>query len=166
MRRGDPRAAIGAHLYAGANSGVLEVTPELVGVEERSILVDVLGSGTVASARDVTGDRIDRLVKGHRDRLHLQQGSLVQEGEILTTMSDNSVMWVYFNMPEKAYLEYMTNLSQNKDDLKIELMLAGGTKFNQIGKIGAIEADFNNENGNIPFRGFSEPGPPAASRWD
>ena len=86
------------------------------------------------------------------DRLHLQQGSLVEEGEILTTMSDNSVMWVYFNVPEARYLEYMANLKQHKEDLKIELMLANGNKFDQIGKIGAIEADFNNENGNIPFR--------------
>ena len=31
-------------------------------------------------------------------------------------------------------------------------MLANGNKFDQIGKIGAIEAEFNNENGNIPFR--------------
>jgi membrane fusion protein (multidrug efflux system) len=85
------------------------------------------------------------------DRLHHQQGSLVEEGEILSTLSDNSVMWVYFNVPEARYLEYMANLNQNKD-LKIELMLANGSKFNQLGKIGAIEADFNNENGNIPFR--------------
>ena len=41
------------------------------------------------------------------DRLHQQQGSLVKEGEILTTLSDNSVMWVYFNVPEARYLEYM-----------------------------------------------------------
>lgn len=86
------------------------------------------------------------------DRLHHQHGSLVQEGEILTTLSDNSVMWVYFNVPEARYLEYMSEMSQNKEELKIELMLANQTKFNQIGKIGAIEADFNNENGNIAFR--------------
>ncbi len=84
------------------------------------------------------------------DRLHQQHGSLVQEGEILTTLSDNSVMWVYFNVPEKRYLEYMQD--PHKDDLKIELLLAGGKKFDQLGKIGAIEADFNNETGNIPFR--------------
>src|SRR5689334_22341311 len=41
------------------------------------------------------------------DRLHEQQGSLVKEGEVLTTLSDNSVMWVYFNVPEARYLEYM-----------------------------------------------------------
>jgi membrane fusion protein (multidrug efflux system) len=85
------------------------------------------------------------------DRLLQQQGSLVQEGEILTTLSDNSVMWVYFNMPEARYLEYMTELSKH-DDLKIELELATGEKFPQIGNIGAVEADFNNETGNIPFR--------------
>jgi membrane fusion protein (multidrug efflux system) len=91
------------------------------------------------------------------DRLHHQQGSLVEEGEILTTMSDNSVMWVYFNVPEKRYLEYMTNLKRNQD-LKIELLLANGNKFDQLGMLdpahgkGAIEADFNNETGNIPFR--------------
>ena len=31
-------------------------------------------------------------------------------------------------------------------------MLANGSKFPQAGKIGAIEAKFNNETGNIPFR--------------
>jgi len=86
------------------------------------------------------------------DRLHLQQGSLVEEGEILSTLSDNSLMWVYFNVPEARYLEYMANLKEHPEEIKIELMLANGEKFDQLGKIGAIEADFNNENGNIPFR--------------
>jgi membrane fusion protein (multidrug efflux system) len=86
------------------------------------------------------------------DRLHCQQGSLVEEGEVLSTLSDNRVMWVYFNVPEARYLEYMENLKEHPEDLKVELVLANGEKFNQPGKIAAIEADFNNENGNIPFR--------------
>ena len=94
------------------------------------------------------------------DRLYHQQGALVEEGEDLTTLSDNSVMWVYFNVPEKAYLAYMANLKRNRD-LKIELLLASGNKFDQLGKMewdgsswkaGAIEADFNNKTGNIAFR--------------
>lgn len=84
------------------------------------------------------------------DRLLQQQGSLVQEGEILTTLSDNSVMWVYLSVPEKQYLEYMAR--QDKKDLKIELLLAGDNKFNQLGEINAIEADFNNEIGTVQFR--------------
>ncbi len=85
------------------------------------------------------------------DRLREQQGSLIKEGDILTTLSDNSVMWVYFNVPEKQYLEYMANRKQREED-KIELVLANQTKFPQPGKIGAIEAEFNNETGNIAFR--------------
>jgi len=86
------------------------------------------------------------------DRLHQQQGSLIKEGEVLTTLSDNSVMWVYFNVPEARYLEYMTAVGQDKESQQIELVLANGSKFQYTGKIGAIEAQFNNETGNIPFR--------------
>lgn len=89
---------------------------------------------------------------GIADRLHEQLGSLIKEGDILTTLSDNSVMWVYFNVPERRYLEYMATPEQVKKEERIELVLADGKKFAQIGKIGAIEAKFNNETGNIPFR--------------
>ncbi len=90
------------------------------------------------------------------DHQRHQQGSLISEGDILTTLSDNSVMWVYFNVPESRYLAYQARL--DKDNLKVELMLANGEKFPQIGKIAAIEADFNNETGNIAFRAdFSNP---------
>ena len=85
------------------------------------------------------------------DRLHEQLGSLVKEGDTLTTLSDNSVMRVYFNVPEARYLEYMSNQKQHEGDT-IELVLANGNKFPQTGKIGAVEANFNNETGNIPFR--------------
>ena len=86
------------------------------------------------------------------DRLHCQQGSLIEKGDILTSLSDNSLMWVYFNVPETRYLDYMTNLRQYAEDLKIELVLADGSTFNHVGKLGAIEADFDNTTGNIPFR--------------
>ena len=33
-------------------------------------------------------------------RFHVRLGSLIEEGELLTTLSDNSKMWVYFNVPE------------------------------------------------------------------
>lgn len=86
------------------------------------------------------------------DRLHEQLGSLIKEGDELTTLSDNSVMWVYFNVPEARYLEYMAGQSQDRESQQIELVLANGSLFKQSGKIGAIEANFNNETGNIPFR--------------
>jgi membrane fusion protein, multidrug efflux system len=86
------------------------------------------------------------------DRLEPRQGSLIKEGEILTSLSDNSVMWVYFNVPEARYLEYMGDADWGRDGQRIELVLANGRKFQYPGKIGAIEANFNSETGNIPFR--------------
>lgn len=86
------------------------------------------------------------------DRQEKQLGSLIEEGDILTTLSDNSVMWVYFNVPEARYLEYMSDRDQHKENNRIELVLANGEKFPQTGMISAIEAKFNNETGNIPFR--------------
>jgi membrane fusion protein (multidrug efflux system) len=96
------------------------------------------------------------------DRLYEQQGSLVDKADMLTTLSDNSVMWVYFNVPEARYLEYIASHQQGgngsagtgtgNESEQIYLVLANGTKFPQTGTIGAIEADFNNETGNIAFR--------------
>ena len=92
------------------------------------------------------------------DRQLCQLGSLIEEGDVLTTISDNSVMWAYFNVPEKRYLEYKAELDQegvagsSSQHLTIELKLANQSIFPQKGKIGAIEADFNVTTGNIAFR--------------
>jgi membrane fusion protein (multidrug efflux system) len=59
-------------------------------------------------------------------------------------------MWVYFNVPEARYLEYKSGL--DKEELEVQLQLANGSVFPYPGKIGAIEAEFNNETGNIAFR--------------
>ncbi|WP_020468774.1 efflux RND transporter periplasmic adaptor subunit [Zavarzinella formosa] len=91
------------------------------------------------------------------DCLLQREGSLIKEGEDLTTLSDNSLMWVYFNVPEARYLEYMASLGQDQDP-RIELVLANGSTFPHAGKINAIEAKFDNKTGNIPFRAdFSNP---------
>lgn len=97
---------------------------------------------------------------GIMDRLYQMQGSLVKKDEVLTNLSDNSVMWVYFNVPEARYLEYMTGLGQmDKDrrielvDSRVELQLANGSKFKYSpGPFLTVEGKFNNETGNIAFR--------------
>jgi membrane fusion protein (multidrug efflux system) len=85
-------------------------------------------------------------------RLHEQLGSLVKEGDTLTTLSDNSVVWVYFKVPERAYLEYMASRKQDKADQTIELDLANHAKFPQPCQNVVIEAHFNKQTGNIAFR--------------
>lgn len=85
------------------------------------------------------------------DHLEVREGSLLDEGEKLTTLSDNSKMWVYFNVPEAEYLDYMMNADKN-DKQKVNLLLANNQEFNQEGTVETIEGEFNNETGNIAFR--------------
>ena len=88
---------------------------------------------------------------GIMDHLEAREGSLLDEGELLTTLSDNSKMWVYFNVPEAEYLDYIT--SADKDSKKeVELLMANNKRFNQNGIVETIEGEFNSETGNIAFR--------------
>ncbi len=88
---------------------------------------------------------------GLMDRLYLRNGSLVDEGDLLTTLSDNSEMWVYFNVPEAEYLDYMSQ-DQPEERKKVSLLMANGKVFDQPGRVNVIEAEFNNQTGTIPFR--------------
>jgi membrane fusion protein (multidrug efflux system) len=85
-------------------------------------------------------------------RLLQQEGSAVKEGDALTTLSDNSSMWVYFEVPEARYLEYMADPDRIKEGSPVELVLANGDKFPEAGKLAAIEGQFENDTGNITFR--------------
>ncbi|SFQ61700.1 membrane fusion protein, multidrug efflux system [Flavobacterium akiainvivens] len=86
------------------------------------------------------------------DRFHVRLGSLVDEGELLTELSDNSKMWVYYNVPESEYLDYKERLYNAKDKIQVNLLMANNKLFEYPGVVETIEADFNNETGNIAFR--------------
>jgi membrane fusion protein (multidrug efflux system) len=88
---------------------------------------------------------------GIMDHFQVRLGSLVNEGDLLTTLSDNSEMWVYFNVPEAEYLNYKTNVTE-ENMLKVNLLMANNQLFKYSGVVKTIEADFNNETGNIAFR--------------
>lgn len=90
-------------------------------------------------------------------RFHVRKGSLLDEGDLLTELSDNRPMWVYFNVPEAEYLKYKRN-SEADNGSKVRLKMANGETFDQGGVITAIESDFDNTTGNIAFRAtFSNP---------
>jgi membrane fusion protein (multidrug efflux system) len=100
------------------------------------------------------------------DRQYAQVGRLIKEGEVLTTLSDNSVMWVYFNVAEKQYLEVNVRRDPHTtswkpslgDDMQIELELANHSIFLDDQKrpqhptLVTITGQFNNQTGTIPFR--------------
>jgi membrane fusion protein (multidrug efflux system) len=88
---------------------------------------------------------------GFVGRFLVRPGSLLEEGELMTSLSDNSEMWVYFNVSEAEYLDYKTSVS-NGELAKVDLLMANNQIFEFPGIVETIEADFNNETGNIPFR--------------
>ncbi|MBE7176372.1 MAG: efflux RND transporter periplasmic adaptor subunit [Mucilaginibacter polytrichastri] len=87
---------------------------------------------------------------GYIDRLQVRLGSLIDEGELLTTLADNSKMWVYFNVPEAEYLDYRNKKGEKAR--QVSLLMANNQVFGYPGVVETIEADFDNETGNIPFR--------------
>lgn len=89
---------------------------------------------------------------GIMDRFHVRLGSLVDEGDLLTELSDNSKMWVYFNVPEAEYLDYKEKVGDADSVAIVELEMANNKIFGYTGRVETIEADFNNETGNIAFR--------------
>lgn len=88
---------------------------------------------------------------GTIDRIPKKLGSLIDEGELLTSLSDNSQMFAYFNVSEPEYLDYQTN-AKDRADSKVSLMLANGQVLGDKGDVEIIESEFNNETGNIAFR--------------
>lgn len=92
----------------------------------------------------------------------MQHGSLIEAGDTLTTMSDNAVMWVYFNVPEADYLRFKSLPGASRPEsprtldlsgATIQLRLANGEIFDRNAATTlTIESEFNKETGNIEFR--------------
>ncbi|SDX17029.1 membrane fusion protein, multidrug efflux system [Flavobacterium degerlachei] len=88
---------------------------------------------------------------GTIDRIPKKLGSLIDEGELLTSLSDNSEMFAYFNVSELEYLNYETDV-KNRADNHVNLLLANNDVLKYKGKVELIEGEFDNETGNIAFR--------------
>jgi len=92
----------------------------------------------------------------------MQHGSLVEAGDTLTTMSDNAVIWTYFNVPEADYLRFKSLRGANNTasprslelpGATIQIRLANGQIFDKNAAASlTIESEFNRETGNIEFR--------------
>ncbi|OBP58386.1 efflux RND transporter periplasmic adaptor subunit [Riemerella anatipestifer] len=85
------------------------------------------------------------------NRIPLKLGSLIEEGDLLTSLSDNTNVYAYFNVSEPEYLSYQTNADERSKQ-QVTLVMANGQEHPEKGFIQNIEGEFNNETGNIAFR--------------
>ena len=85
------------------------------------------------------------------DRIPNKAGSLVDEGTLLTTISDNKKVFAYFNVSEKEYLDFATLMdSGNKND--VVLVLANNQIHRYKGCIDTVAGKIDKNTGNIAFR--------------
>lgn len=91
---------------------------------------------------------------GTIDRIPFKLGSLIDEGSLLTTISDTRFIYAYYNVSESEYLDYMQRkiqqVDQDSDDAT--LILADGSLHPYKGKIETMDGEFENTTGTIAFR--------------
>jgi membrane fusion protein (multidrug efflux system) len=86
---------------------------------------------------------------GTLDRIKYNIGSLIDEGSLLTSLSDNKFIYAYFNVSENEYLDYKSRANENTS---VSLLLANNQTHKYKGVIETIESEFDNTTGNIAFR--------------
>ena len=93
--------------------------------------------------------RIKAPFDGIINRIPNKKGSLLDEGALLTTISNNETVYAYYNVSEIDYLDYIQSNTKNN---KVNLSLANNSIYPYEGNIETTETEFNNETGNIAFR--------------
>ena len=92
------------------------------------------------------------------DRIPNKIGSLIDEGTLLTTISDNQEVYAYFNVSEKEYLEFASGNKEETNRNEVSLILANNEEHSHKGYVETIEGEFDNTTGSIAFRArFSNP---------
>lgn len=84
------------------------------------------------------------------NRIPNKVGSLIAEGDILTSISDNVEIFAYFNLSEIDYLNYILIGEQNNKNVRLKL--ANNVSYGYGGTVEMIESEFDRSTGNIAFR--------------
>lgn len=100
---------------------------------------------------ELTFTKIVAPFDGVVDRLKFKVGSLIDEGTLLTSLSNNKEVYAYFNVSEKEYLDFKAK-GKDKEKTIINLLLANGQPHKYKGVIETIEGEFDKNTGSIAFR--------------
>lgn len=90
---------------------------------------------------------------GYINRLPIKIGSLIEEGTLLTTLSQSNQVYAYFDISEREYYSYISK--DNKDQLgqqALSLILADGKEYGLKGKIETMDAEIDERTGNLALR--------------
>ncbi|WP_040496964.1 efflux RND transporter periplasmic adaptor subunit [Fulvivirga imtechensis] len=83
-------------------------------------------------------------------RIPNKVGSLEEEGALLTTISDNSTIYAYFNVSEREYLQIFDKEQKSND--QVNLIQADQKVYPQPGAIETLDNAVDHATGTITFR--------------
>ena len=90
------------------------------------------------------------------DRIPHKIGSLVNENDLLTSITDISSVFAYYKVNESEYLSFMRTQIEGNDfsslDDKLSLILSDGEKYPEKGRLETTEGDIEEKTGSIGFR--------------
>jgi RND family efflux transporter MFP subunit len=123
----------------------------IVKVESLNAKLEEAQSDEARANLNLSFTQIEAPFDGVINRIPNKAGSLVEEGTLLTTISNNREMFAYFNVSEVDYLEYVT--SKEVGSLEdVFLVLANGIPYPYKGIIETTESEFDKSTGTIAFR--------------
>lgn len=85
------------------------------------------------------------------NRIPNKTGSLIEEGTLLTAISNNKEVFAYFNMSEVEYLDF-NKRSDAESNKEVTLILADNQPYSKKGKIETVESEIDKNTGTIAFR--------------
>jgi membrane fusion protein (multidrug efflux system) len=127
-------------------------------LEAANARVEEAKSNEAQASLNLSYTQIKAPFDGIINRIPNKVGSLIEEGTLLTTISNNKEVYAYFNVSEREYLDLLSIKDDNKNGNEVNLVLANNQLYQIKGKIETVEGEFDKTTGNIAFRAkFSNP---------
>lgn len=120
-------------------------------VDAMKAQVEEAESNKAQAELNISFTKINAPFDGVINRIPNKTGSLIEEGALLTTISNNQEVYAYFNVSERDYLEYAT--AKGADSSKeVTMILANGEVYGHAGTIETTDSEFDKGTGTIAFR--------------
>jgi membrane fusion protein (multidrug efflux system) len=88
---------------------------------------------------------------GTVDRIPFKEGSLVENGSLLTTISQLDDVYAYFSIPENTYFQMMEDKTLHTQG-EIKLVLPNGMVYDQMGELKTADGEIDRQTGSIQYK--------------
>lgn len=120
-------------------------------IEGNDAKIDELKADVAGVKLQLSFSQIKAPFGGTISRLPLKVGAMVEEGTVMTNISNNKEVFAYFNVSEREYLNLINKKKDPKNN-QVTLLLANNEVYKHRGVIETTDSEFDKNTGNIAFR--------------